>query len=188
MTRGRTAPQLAADVAGHAGGAVLIEMLFDSGTLRLTTSPWPVVVGGNTYTATGLALSIGESQEAAGGAEGAEFTMTGLDSGVFDLVVAEPYNGRVVRLLQARFDANDQPVEDPAVWYVGRMRAMTSTEVPGERKHTVQIQTEHYDAELSVPRVVLFSDAEQRRRYPADTGLQYVAALVDRTISRKPKV
>lgn len=186
MSRDRTAPQIAADVASHRGAAVLLELLFDSGTLRLAIAPWNVTVGADTYQHTGAAMSVEAHTEAADGTEGLRLALTGLDAGIFDLVVSEPYQRRLMRLLEQRFDADDEPADEASVEFIGRMIGMQSSEHPQDRTHTVTIEVEHFDAEARRPRNIRFSDAEQRRRYSDDKGAEYVAAMVERVMNRAP--
>lgn len=187
MSRDRTAPQLAADLAPHSGYAVLLELLFDSGALRLCLGSWPIVVGADTYVATGPLVSIQEHSEAADGTDGLQVTMTGLDPAVVTLVVSEPYRGRLARVLEQRFDADHIAVGSPTVEFPGRMVSMTSSESPDDRTHTVVLQLEHFDAEARRAVDIRFSDAEQRRRYPSDKGAEYVTSLTERVLARKPK-
>lgn len=186
MSRNRTTAQLAADVAPHRGIAVLLELLFDSGTLRLCAGPWDVTAGGNLYLRTGAALHSESHQEAADGTEGLALTLTGLPAGVFGLVVAEPYQRRLVRVLEQRFNTDDTPADAATVEYVGRMVALSSTEEVASRRWTVSIQTEIFDAEGRRAPNIRYSDAEQRRRYSADLGAEYVASMVERVMSRAP--
>lgn len=188
MSRDRSAPQIAADVARHSGGVALLEMLFDSGALRLCLGPWNITIGADVYTATAGLLTVSEQQESADGVEGLDFSMSGLDPAIFDLAMLEPYTGRLVRLLEQRYDEADAPAGVPSGEYVGRIKAMTSSESPKDGKHTVTVQTEHFDAEGQRPRALRFSDAEQRRRFPADKGAEYATNLTERSLSRKPKV
>ena len=187
MTRGRSAGLVAADTAPHAGAAVLIALHFDSGILRLCWGPSDIVVGADTYYATGAALQVAPHAEAADGAEGLQFTLSGLDPAVLPLVIAEPYKGRLLQMLEQRFDADHQLVGSAVVEYVGRMTAMTSSEDPGQRSHTVTVQTETYDTEGRRPVYLRFSDEEQRRRYPTDKGAEYVTSLTERVLARKPR-
>lgn len=186
MSRNRSVAQVAADVAGHRGHALLLELLFDSGTLRLCIGPWDVTSGGNLYVHTGSALACEAHGEAADGTEGLQFTLTGLDAGIFDLVVSEPYHRRLIRLLEQRFNADDDEVEAASVEYIGRMVAMSSAEDVAGRSWAVTVQTEQFDAEARRARNIRFSDAEQRRRYPGDLGAEYVASMVERVMTRAP--
>jgi len=184
MSRNRTSPQVDADVASHKGSAVLLELLFDSGTLRLCLGSWNITSGANLYVHTGSALTCEAHGEAADGTEGLQFTLAGMDAGIFDLVVSEPYQRRLLRMLEQRFDAADAPVGAASVEYVGRMIALQSTEDTRARTWSVTVQTEGFDAEARRSRNIRFSDPEQRRRYPDDKGAEYVAALVERVMTR----
>jgi len=186
MSRGRTGTQTAADTASHRGAAVLLEMAFDSGTLRLCIGPHSITSGGNLYVHTGAALSVEPHGETADGTEGLQFTMTGLAAGVFDLVAGEPYQRRLVRMLEQRFSADDAPADVASVEYIGRMVGLTSQEDPKSRTWTVAVQTEQFDAEGRRARNVRFSDAELRRRFPGDLGAEYAASLEERVMSRAP--
>lgn len=186
MSRDRTAPQTTADTATHRGSAVLLELAFDSGTLRLCVGPWNVQVGADLYQATGAALRCEEHGEAADGTEGLQFTLSGLEAGIFDLVVSEPYRGRLLRMLEQRYDAADAQAGAASVEYIGRMVSLTSTETPGDRTHVVTVQTEQFDADARRSRNIRFGDAEQRRRYPDDKGAEYVASMVERVMTRAP--
>lgn len=187
MSRGRTAPQIAADTARHSGSAALLELLFTSGPLRLCLGRWNVTFEGNVYTATAGLLQISRHEESADGAEGLDFTMSGLAAGVFDLMINEPYRGRLVRLMELRFNEADVDVGLPSVEYIGRMVAMSSADSAKDGTHTVRVQTEQFDAEGRRARPLRFSDAEQRRRFPSDLGAEYVTALTEVVMARKPK-
>jgi hypothetical protein len=186
VSRNRTPTQLAADEASHKGSAQLVELLFTSGTLRLAVAPWDVVSGGNLYTHTGALLSMQTHGEAADGTEGLDFTLTGLEAGIFDLVVSEPYQRRLVRVLEQRYNAADAEADVATVEYIGRMVAMASAEDVASRTWTVTVRTEVFDAEARRSRNLRFSDAELRRRYPSDLGAEYVSSLVERVMTRAP--
>lgn len=186
MSRDRTGTQVAADTASHKGSAHLLELLFDSGTLRLCIGHWSISSGGNLFVHTGSALQVDAHAEAADGLEGRQYTLTGLQPGIFDLLVNEPYQRRLVRELEQRFNADDTQADVASVEFLGRMVAMNSVEEPSSRTWTVTIQAENFDAEGRRARNIRFSDAEQRRRYPSDLGAEYVASLVERVMTRTP--
>jgi hypothetical protein len=187
MTRGRTGAQITADKAASSGGAILIELLFDSGALRIVVGQWNIVVGADTYFATGGGLSVKALEENADGLEGCEMSLSGLDAGIKALVFAEPYQGKVARILEQRYDADGAAVGDPQAQFVGRMRAMTTSEDPENRTHTVAVICEHFDADFEEPSDLRNTEAEQKRRFPTDLGCEHLASLQDRVIARKPK-
>lgn len=182
MSRGRTTPQKTADTGSSAGHAILVELNFDSGVLRLAISPKDVVVGADTYTAVGAAFAMSNLRESADGFEGFELSLDGLDSAIESLMAGEPYRGRIVRVLEQRYDAANAPVGNASVEAIGRMRAMGLTE--GAGKCRVWLQAEHFDAEFDQPMLIRFTDADQQRRYAGDLGGEYLAALQDRVVTR----
>ena len=80
MSRGLSPAQLAAAAGRHYQVAPLVELYFDAGTLRFTLAPFNIVVGANTYLATGPFGSIKEVAEASSSLEGMEFGLSGVDS------------------------------------------------------------------------------------------------------------
>lgn len=186
MSRGRDAALVAADTAEHKGSAALVELLFASGPLRLNLGRWPITAEGNVYSPTGPLVEVEAQTETADGVEGISYTLTGLPAGIFDLVVNEPYQRKLVRLLEARFDANDQLVSAPTVENIGRIVSIVSRENQVERNWIVTLQTEHFDADARRAVNIRYSDAEQRRRYPDDAGAEYAASLVERVLTRTP--
>ena len=184
MSRDRTAPQIAADTGAHAGGVPLLELNFTSGVLRFAAGPTDVTVGADNYLTQGPLLEIEDHTESADGTEGMTFTLSGLAGGVFNILAAEPYKGKLVRLLELRYDANHAAVDPPSVEWIGLMTAMNSVEDPESRRHTVTLQAEHYEADADRATNLRFSDAEQRRRYPDDKGAEYVTAMTDRVLRR----
>jgi hypothetical protein len=187
MSRNRSAPLKAADTARNSGWAVLLDMAFASGTLRLCVGPWNLSHDSNTYFVSRSMLKVERHDESVDGLEGLSFSMSGLDPAVFALVATEPYRGVVVRMLEQRFDADHALVEVPKVEYVGRIVAMSSTENAKNRTHTVTVQTEHYDAQARRSVNLRFSDAEQKRRYPGDKGAEYVTILTERVLQRRAR-
>lgn len=184
MSRGRTSPQKTADVASHAGRAIMLEMLFDSGALRLAIAQVNLTEGANTYVATGGAFAMSNLREAADGFEGFEVSLDGLDSAIEAVMASEPYRGRIIRVLEQRFDANDVKVGSPSVEAIGRMRAMGLSENVASGKTRVSLQAEHFDAEFDQPMLIRFTDADQQRRYAGDLGGEYLASLQDRVVTR----
>jgi len=184
MTRGRTTAQKAADIGSQAGRAILVEMLFDSGALRVAIAQRNFTVGADVYTATGAAFAMSNLRESADGFEGFELSLDGLDSAIEDIMAAEPYRGRIVRVLEQRFDADDATVETPSVEAVGRMRAMGLTEQVAQGRNRVWLRAENFDAEFEQPMLIRFTDADQQRRYSGDLGGEYLAALQDRVVTR----
>lgn len=179
MSRGLSVNQINASASGHRVVAPLIEMLFDSGPLRLAAFRWPVTDGATTYIA--AALRIAPARESAGSREGLEVSLSGLDPAIIAIAVAEPYQGRVIRLLKGYMQPDSNGIIDVArVSFLGRMRNMTI----GEDNSTAQVTVscEHYDVELQRPNPLRYTDAAQQDLYPGDLGCQYAALNADKQV------
>lgn len=178
--RGLTTAELDAAAAPAAIVVPLFELLFDSGTLRLALGSVNVTYAGVTWYATGAALGVSESNESADSTEGLSLELTGLDVGIVALAANEPYRGRTLRVLEAWLGENLQPLFAPRVEWLGRLVAMSIEEQAG--KVTVSVQAEHYEAELARQRVLRYTSADQRRRYPGDAGCDLLESMVDAQI------
>jgi hypothetical protein len=179
MTRGLSTSQINASASGHRVVAPLMEMYFDSGTLRLAAFRWNVTSGADTYIA--AAVRIGEARESAGSREGLEVSLSGLDPAIIAIATAEPYQGRVFKLLKGYMQPDSNGIIDTArVSFVGRMRNM----IIGEDNKSAQVTLicEHYDVELQRPNAIRYSDAAQQKLYPGDLGCQYAAANSDKLV------
>lgn len=184
MSRDRTAPQIAADTGAHAGGVPLLELNFASGVLRFCLGPNNIAVGADTYLTQGDLLTIEDQTESADGTEGMTFTLGGLNAGIFNIMANEPYKGKLVRLLELRYDTDQQPVDPPTVEWIGVITQMDSGEDPESRHRVITLQAEHWEADADRPTNLRFSDAEQRRRYPDDKGAEYATSMTDRVLRR----
>lgn len=181
MSRGLSSPQQTASAGRHRQVALLIEMIFDSGTLRLTTAPWDVIVGADTYVKSNRPGYIKPISESGGSMEGLEFGLSGLNSGIVDIAALEPVKGRVVKLYKVYLDADtNQAIDSPVLYWVGRIRSMPIVDTNTEASITVQV--EHYDADLARPSPVRLNNADQQRLYSGDLGCEMAEELAEKKI------
>lgn len=177
--RGLSVAQQSAMQSGHRIVVPLVEMFFDSGTLRLCAAPWNIVVGANTYTH--AKLQISEWRESAGSTEGLQFGLNGLDPEIIQLADTEPYHGRVARLLKAYLQADsNQVIGTPVTQFLGRMRDIPTNET--NRTADVIVICEHYDAELDRPSPQRWADPDQQKLFPGDKSCEYSAQNADKTV------
>ena len=74
---------------------VAVELMFDSGALRIWSGIGDKSIGGQTYTGTGSLLSVGGIEESDGlSAPGASISLSGVDSSLVSLAIQEPYQNR----------------------------------------------------------------------------------------------
>lgn len=181
MSRGLTNAQKTAATGRHRQVAILIEMLFDSGALRLTNAPWDVVVGADTYYRINRPSYIRALSESVGSMEGLEFGLSGINTGIVDIAGLEPAKGREVNLYKVYLGADsNQAIGSPVLYWVGRIRSMPIVETNSEASITVQV--EHYDAQLSRPAPLRYNNADQQRLYPGDLGCEFAEELAEKKI------
>lgn len=174
--------QVASQQGSHRMVAPLIECLFDSGALRLSLAAWDLTYAGNTYFSAGTLMEVKAVRESTGSIEGMQFTLSGLSPEIIEIASDEPYRGRIVRLLKAYFDpANNQMVNEPRAWFVGRMRSMSIAET--NDTCTVSVTAEHYEAELGRAAPLRLNDADQQRLFPGDLGCQYAEVMSEKKIT-----
>lgn len=181
MSRDLSVAQQTATTARHRQVAALIELLFISGTLRLTSAPWDVHVGADTYLKSNRPSYIRPLKEATGSVEGLELGMSGLNTAIVDIAAAEPYHGRLVKLYKAYLDADTNAViGSPVIQFVGRMKVMSISETNNEA--SIVVSAEHYEIDLQRPAPLRYNGADQERLFPGDKGCEFVEQLAEKKI------
>jgi hypothetical protein len=180
MTRGLTTAELA-EANNQASMVIpLLEIMFDSGALRLALGAHAVTSGGLTWVATGNLVQLEAVNESADSTEGMNFTLNGLDAGIIALAAYEPYRGRIFRLYEQWVNSAYIAVAPPRVEWMGRLASLAIDEQNG--KCNVSGSAEHYDADLQRARVLRYNDSDQKRLYPGDTGFSRVEAMTEVTL------
>lgn len=152
-----------------------VELLFDSGAVRLWTGYDNKTIGGDTYLGTGDLLSIPNVEEVADmSAKSAEITLSGVATELVSLALQEPYQGRNARIL---FGVLGQT---PIEVFGGLMDVMTISD-SGEAS-TISLTVESRLVELERIRPFRYTDNSQKLRHPTDDFFSFVPALQDREI------
>ena len=181
MSRGLTTAQREAAAAPHRMAIALVELHFHAGRLNLALSPWDVEYGGQIYQHTGALMEIEAVHESSKSWEGITMTMSGLDPSIKTLAADEPFRGRLVRVLKAyAVPDTGALIGNPVVQFVGRMRAMPISET--NNSCTIQLEAEHYEAELQRPAPLRLNNSDQQRLYPGDKGAEYADQLEDKVV------
>ena len=82
--------------------ALLVEATFDSGTINLWTGYGNITSGGATYTGAGTLMNVDQSAESVEmRANGFAVTLTGMNSSILSIALAESYTGRPVKVKTA---------------------------------------------------------------------------------------
>ena len=153
---------------------VAVELLFDSGPLRLWTGLEDKVIGGNTYTATGTLLGISGVEEASDlSAKGINLTLSGVDPQLVSIALQEPYQNRPVTV---SLGSGNQTIQV----FSGFMDVMTIS----DSGDTCEISISCESILITLDRItpLRYTQEIQQARYTGDTFFSYVADLADKTI------
>lgn len=156
-----------------------VELAFSSGTIRFWTGYGEIEADGETWSGSGLVMQISSSTENTDlSANGLSLTFSGLNTTVVSFVLGENYRGRIAKVYVGALVSN-VATDLYQVWS-GRMDTMTISE--NGQTATVQITIENILIDLERPRLRLYTDEEQKTRFPNDQSLSGVAGLQDRQI------
>lgn len=180
----------------------LCEFFFDSGTVRFWNGIGAITIDGVEYTGSGNLLSVSQVVETQDlQANGLQFILTGLPSGLVSLALSEEYSGRECRLHFACMytspvfvgeftdeftdeftsEATGTLVGDKYTIFSGFMDVMEIQD-SGETA-TITLSAENRLIELKKPKVSRYTPEEQKRRYPGDKGLDFIPQLQDKEIT-----
>ena len=159
-----------------------VELLFDSGDLRFWTGYDEIEANGETWTGSGLVMSIsGTSEPSDLSANGMTITFSGLDSSIIAVLLGENYRGRLAKVYLGALDSVNQPVSDMYQIFAGRMDTMTLQE--NGQVATISINIENVLIDLDRARPIRLTNEDHLERHSGDNSLSGVAALQDRQIS-----
>jgi hypothetical protein len=179
MSRPNITGFLAALTSGHADLFPLLELQFASGTQYLCGLPYAVTWNGNTYIGTGGVVSISESTETGGTAQGIQVVISGVLPANKSLLANEKVQNRKLIYRLAAIDSSNALQVDPNVWS-GAMDYMDLDNTGDAPKIT--IYAEHYMILWDKPRTVRFTDSAQKRIDSTDRGLEFVAKISEASI------
>ncbi len=171
-----------AQVIAASAGAVVRRVLlwardWPAGMVRLTSAPFNVSWGGNTYLGVG---DLGEISRVEEGIETKSYGITLAMSGIRPEYLAEvttaPVQGRSCQLWFGMLDEGHQLIGDPLEIFGGRMD-VASVEMGQTCTITVSAESRLVDWER--PRVRRYTHEDQQAAFPGDRGLEYVAGMIE---------
>ena len=159
--------------------ALLIEMDLTS-PLFMCTAGISLVIGGQTYLGTGTLGRIDAVQDSPAEIKPLKFTLSGVPSTLIALALAEPVQGKAMRVKTALFDPATYQIIETRLRWQGRLDVMAIED--GIPTATVQVSAEHSAIDLLRSAASYYSDAEQRRINSNDPSLQYIAGQTETKI------
>lgn len=164
MSRTMTAAMVTKLTGAELSPALLVELQFDSGTLYHWSGDYSLAWNGQTWTGTGVLMSIGsmmESEEIK--AAQVALTLTGQDPALISIAHDEPYQGRPVIIRFATVENDGSLTADPIPWFVGRMDVMEDADSGEEARFTLTCTN----------RLIDLDGASDRRLTPEDQKIDF---------------
>lgn len=183
--------------------ALLAELYFDSGTIRLWSGIGTLSFGGNDYIGGGNLIGISPIDESqALEAKGMSATLTGVPSNLIATTLLENQRGRPFRLyfgiVSNRFNVltedddfvltedggnvllENSLVSDPVRIFTGLMDTMEIVDT-GETS-TINMNIESILITGQRNKIRRYTNEDQKKYYPTDRGLEYINSLQDKQI------
>ena len=180
MSRDLTASAETASLAAHVVCVMFVELALDNETLRMNSSDRSLTFSSMTFTGIGdlgKISAVGEPTDLS--VEGLAFQVTGIPSTYIDLALSEPIQGRTARVWLGFIDSAYALIDAPVLVFRGRMDVM---DVTMGNAPVVTIRVENRFADWDRPRIRRYTNADQKARFPADKGLEFVAQTTEREI------
>ena len=153
---------------------VAVELMFDSGTLRLWSGVGDKTLGGNVFTGTGSLLSVGGIEESDDlSAPGATISLNGVDSAIVSLAIQEPYQNRDCRILLGSGT-------DYFEIFSGFMDVMTIEDTGDTCTINLSVESRLIILDRIVP--FRYTQETQNSRYPGDNFFSTVASIQDKKV------
>jgi hypothetical protein len=90
------------------------------------------------------------------------------------IALNENYRNRPAWIWKVYFDADHRVIADPELIFSGRMDAMA---VSVGSRNEILLTVVSRMAQWERPKVARYTDAEQRRRFPGDRGLEFISQM-----------
>lgn len=175
---------------GDISCTILCQMDFKTNPRNWWLGYGPLTVGGTTYQGTGDVIKISAMSLTYGMSSG--MVRFNISNATPEMIArcdnqASEVNNRKCQLFYQLFTMEERGgqhrgalIDEPISMFMGRMRDMRSTSASDTR----EIELEAYGrmSWQSKPAFGRFSDADQRARYPGDTGFGLLASLKDKAV------
>jgi hypothetical protein len=164
--------------ASHVVPYTLVELDYESGAVRIASTPFDITYDGDTYLGVGRLGSISAIQE---GPEqksyGVSMELSGIPASYFAEMSQERFQDRACRIWVGFLDAEShRPDGAPAQMFGGRMDVV-ALQLGQTITVTLTAESRLVDWERAPNR--RFTDQDQQRAFPGDLGLQFVQATTD---------
>ena len=156
--------------------AVLVEMDLTA-PLNLNSANIDLTINGTTYLGTKGLGKVDPIRETAAESPQLRFELSGVPSAGIALALAEPVQGKAIRIKTCAFDSSTYQPLDVRLRWSGYLDVMSIDDGPDTA--TLSCTAEGAAVDLMRPITSLYSNEEQQRLYPGDLSFQYVTDQAD---------
>jgi len=167
---------------GNALLALLVELEFSSGFLRIWSGVGTIQYQGNTYTGAGTLFGFDNIQESLSVvANGCTIYLSGIPSDLVSACINDAEQGKIGRIYLAVLNSDFTMNGDPVEIFVGRLDVPTILD-DGENC-IISISYESRLIDLMSPREFRYTNENQKVLNPGDPSFEFVTTIQDKTIT-----
>jgi len=182
VSRGLSSPMVNEVMAAELQPIIMLKAEFDSGDLLLWSGVGEITFNSEVYTGAGNLLAISEIREVAGiEAQGASFSLSGINSAILSIFLSEEIQGRPISCWFGCLDTSSAIVSDPVLMFKGRMDVPQIDETG--QTCTISVQAENRLIDLKRAKVRRYTPEDQKQQYSGDLGCDFVASLQEMEIT-----
>jgi len=152
--------------------AQLVEMDLTA-PLYITTARDNIVWSGKTYIG-GKQTGIDSIRDQGGEITGLNFQLSGVPSDMLAIALAEPIQGKAVRVFTCIMDPDSQAIVDVQPAWAGTLDQMPISE--GSESAVITVTGEHRGITFARAKGLRYSDGDQQRLHPGDRCLEFLVA------------
>jgi hypothetical protein len=181
MTRTLTPTVAAAVTQEQVARTVAVELDFPSGISRWNASPATITIDGNPFLGVGVLGTISVTEESAElRAYGLTLALSGIPRDAITLALLQGYQNRPGTVWEVPLDPDTHAVlSRPVVIFRGRMDTL---DVSLGDTATVTVSLENRLADWDRPRMRRYTDEDQQKAFPGDTGFRFLPASTEKEI------
>jgi hypothetical protein len=175
-------PLALATLAGRAVPLCLLVEMDLALPLYLNSASIDLTIGGVTYLGTRGLGKVDVIRETPAEVAQLRFELSGVPSVTAALALAEPVQGKAVRIKRAVFDPATYQVLDVQLRWQGTLDVFVLTDDPASKTSVITVTAEHAGIDLLRPSTSLYTHLEQQRLVPGDLAFQYVSDQAEQRV------
>jgi hypothetical protein len=156
----------------------LLQLAYDSGTVRFHTGLGDISFNGNTYTGVGDFGSFSAIEEPSGIEETAiDLILSGVDASLVSLSFNEFYQGRTATIWLGFKNVTTGALIAPTIVFLG---VIDNTKINLGKTATIILRVTNNSAFWSRINDKRYTDEDQQATYPGDTAFKYIAQIQEK--------